>query len=104
MIKMESHLGSIEVSERYFLSLIGGALEGAFGVAGLSPAGRRGGSVRIGVKGSRLTIDLHILVTYGVNIAAAVTSIAHKISFTVEDATGIGVASVKVYVDGMTSQ
>ena len=42
MIKMESHLGSIEISERYFLSLIGSALSDAFGVAGLSSAGRRG--------------------------------------------------------------
>ena len=109
MIKMESHLGSIEISERYFLSLIGSALSDAFGVAGLSSGGRRGrtrgagDSVRIGVRGSRLVIDLHILVTYGVNIAAVVSSIAHKISYTVEDATGIGVAAVNIYVDGMSA-
>ena len=109
MIKMESHLGSIEISEQYFLSLIGSALADAFGVAGLSSAGRRrrgaaaGDSVRIGVRGNKLVIDLHILVTYGVNIAAVVSSIAHKISYTVEDATGIGVAAVNVFVDGMSA-
>ena len=107
MIKMESHLGSIEISERYFLSLIGSALSDAFGVAGLSSAGRRGrtrgagDSVRIGVRGSRLVIDLHIEVTYGVNITAIVRSIINKVRYTVSDATGFEVAKVNVFVDGM---
>ena len=52
-------------------------------------------------KNGKLVIDLHIQVTYGINISAIVTSIVHKITYTVEDVTGIGVAAVNVYVEGM---
>ena len=38
---------------------------------------------------------------YGINISAIVTSIVHKITYTVEDVTGIGVAAVNVFVEGM---
>lgn len=41
------------------------------------------------------------MVTYGVNISAIVQSIIHKVRYTVEDATGMEVAKVNVYVDGM---
>ena len=49
-----------------------------------------------------LIIDLHIKVTYGTNIAAAVNSITHKITFTIEESVGIDVSKVNVYVDDMS--
>lgn len=108
MIKLENHLGTIEISEQFFTSLISDALSDCFGVAGLSPArprGRRNSgrreSVTVDVKGDKLVINLHIQVTYGINISAIVTSIIHKISYTVEEVTGIGVAAVNVFVEGM---
>ncbi len=109
MIKLENHLGTIEISEQFFTSLISSALSDCFGVAGLSPArpvrgrkksGRRE-SVTVEVRGDKLVINLHIQVTYGINISAIVTSIVHKISYTVEEVTGIGVAAVNVFVEEM---
>ena len=41
--------------------------------------------------GGRLSIELHIVVTYGVNIAAIVKSIVNKVRYTVEEATGLEV-------------
>ena len=109
MIKMENHLGTIEISEQFFTSLVSDALSDSLGVAGLAPAPRRKGifapentgSVVIGVKNGKLVINLHIQVTYGINISAAVDSIVHKITYTVEDVTGIHVAAVNVFVEGM---
>ena len=48
-----------------------------------------------------LVCDLHIAVTYGVNIAAIVKSIVNKVRYTVEEATGLQVAKVNVFVDDM---
>ena len=48
-----------------------------------------------------LVIDLHIVVTYGVNIAAITKSIVHKVRYVVEDVTGFGVKKVNVYVDSL---
>ncbi len=42
--------------------------------------------------------------TYGVNIAAIVKSIVNKVRYTVEEATGLEVEKVDVFVDGMKSE
>jgi uncharacterized alkaline shock family protein YloU len=62
----------------------------------------KGVAVRIDKDGG-LSIDLHIKVTYGTNIAAAVNSITHKVTFTIEEATDMQVNAVNVYVDDMNS-
>ncbi len=114
MIKMETPLGAVEISHEYFSNLVGHAASECFGVAGMieSTASQglryllrkeetldKGVKVRYGAGG--LTIDLHIAVTYGVNIAAIVKSIVNKVSYTVEEATGFQVAKVNVFVDDM---
>jgi uncharacterized alkaline shock family protein YloU len=45
-----------------------------------------------------LVIDLHIIVTYGLNINAICQSITNKVKYTVEEATGMDVAKIKVFV------
>ena len=57
--------------------------------------------VRVRLQDGHLVIDLHIIVTYGINISAIVKSIVNKVRYTVEESTGFTVARVNVYVDGM---
>ena len=114
MIKMETPLGAVEISQDYFANLVGHAASECFGVAGMieSTASQglryllrkedtqdKGVKVRYGANG--LVIDLHIAVIYGVNISAIVKSIVNKVSYTVEEATGFQVAKVNVFVDDM---
>ena len=114
MIKLENPLGAVEISQDYFANLVGHAASECFGVAGMveSTASQglrylmkkeddhdKGVKVRYGSGG--LVIDLHIAVTYGVNISAIVKSIVNKVRYTVEDATGFQVAKVNVFVDDM---
>ena len=51
-----------------------------------------------------LIVDLHITVTYGLNINAISHSIVNKVTYTVEDATGIKVDKVYVHVDRMIAE
>ena len=114
MIKYENQLGCVEMSEGYFASLIGYAASECFGVAGMANTSATEGllsairrkdrpdkGVRVRTTGGALLIDLHIEVTYGVNISAIVRSIINKVRYTVSDATGFEVAKVNVFVDGM---
>ena len=52
--------------------------------------------------GDALVVDLHITVTYGVNVGAIVDSIIHKVNYVLTNEAGITVKSVNVYVDEMT--
>ncbi len=117
MIKLENLLGATYISEEYFANLVGHAVSECFGVSGLVNTTPYQGlrtiisknelpdkGVKIHMTSGRLVLDLHIIVTYGVNISAIVQSIIHKVRYTVEDATGMKVAKVNVFVDGMKAE
>ena len=60
--------------------------------------------VRVRSQGNKLIIDLHIRVIYGMNISAIAKSIVNKVRYTVEQATGLEVQKVNVFVDGMKAE
>ncbi|MCR5484161.1 MAG: Asp23/Gls24 family envelope stress response protein [Clostridiales bacterium] len=115
MIGFENHLGTISISPEYFSNLIGHVVSSCFGVAGMANSNARQGlrsfifrhisyidkGVSVRSEGGGLYIDLHIIVTYGLNISAVVNSIINKVRYTVEDITGLDVCKVNVFVDGM---
>ncbi len=118
MIKIDNHLGTINITNSYLMSLIGHAVTGCFGVVRMNPVGAKQGvktnilgstSIDNGVKvhipknANYMIIDLHIFVTYGVNVGAIVDSIANKVRYVVESETGVDVKKLNVYVDGMES-
>lgn len=117
MIKIENHLGVIEVSNAYFANLIGHVVSECFGVSGLVNSTPSQGirrllsgkdtmdkGVRIRSSGEQLLVDLHIAVTYGLNISAIVKSIINKVTYTIEAASGLTVAKVNVYIADMKVQ
>lgn len=113
MIKIKNHLGAIGISTGYLRQLISNTAESCFGVAGLNAYGPKQGvyamlkkenttkGVIIRQDGDELVVDLHITVTYGVNVGAIVDSIIHKVNYVLTQQAGITVKSVNVYVDEM---
>ncbi|HIZ55616.1 MAG TPA: Asp23/Gls24 family envelope stress response protein [Firmicutes bacterium] len=120
MVRLENHLGTIDISHEFLVNLVGGTAVNCFGVAGMAPTsvsqglrgyltGKRGQKeldrgIRVRYLRQKLTIDLHIIVTYGMNISAVVQSITNKVRYTVEETTGIPVHRVNVFVDGMHTE
>lgn len=120
MIAIENHLGTIHISLECLTSLIAHTAESCFGVAGMNPKNVRqsllnalpfkkkkcpekGINVQYNPNKNKLSIDMHIMVLYGTNISAIVDSIIHKVRYTVEEATGIMVSKINVFVDSMTA-
>ncbi len=116
MIRIENHLGTIEISQEYFACLIGNAVSSCYGVAGMVRSGARQGlrslifrrtyadqGVRVRSDNGQLSVELHIAVIYGMNIAAIAQSIENKVRYVVEQATGMQVKDVNVCVDGMNA-
>ena len=114
MIRIENHMGTIEISQEYFSYLVGNAVSACYGVAGMVRSGPRQGlrsvlsrrayaddGVRVRSDGDSLIVDVHISVIYGMNISAIAKSIVNKVRYTVEEATGLTVKKVNVFVDGM---
>lgn len=115
MIKIENPNGYIEITNNYFANLVGRAAQSCFGVTGMvnsspyqslkSVIKNKGSKdnldqgVVVKSVNDKLTIDLHISVSYGVNISAIVESIVNKVRYTVEEATDLTVSKVNVYID-----
>ena len=119
MVGFENHIGKITISENYLVEIVKHAVVDCFGVADVcnvttfrsavsaltaGKAFRKNKGILLRTdKDGGLIIDLHIKVTYGTNINAAVKSITHKVSFAVEEAAGIDVHKVNVFVDDMNA-
>ena len=112
MISYETRIGKITLSNSYFSKLIGRAVTSCFGVVGMVPHGGKQRLLGLISKKDRLdtgvfvrgdvnsiTVDLHIIVTYGMNINAIAKSIMHKVKYVVFEATGIKVSKVRIRVD-----
>ncbi|MFV0351638.1 MAG: Asp23/Gls24 family envelope stress response protein [Oscillospiraceae bacterium] len=115
MISFENTLGKVSMTAGYFAELVSRATQSGFGVAGMTANGASDSlktlimpnfpekGVRVTEEGGRLVIDLHIKVTYGLNIAAAVKSITHNVQYVLEQATGLSVKRINVSVDDVVA-
>ena len=116
MITLDTYLGEIRIGEEYFSKLIGNAVSSCYGVASMIPSKSQWVLSKvfkknvqdccIKVKGSSksIVVDLHISAAYGLNLNAISKSIIHKVSYVVEEATGITVERVVVHIDRMIAE
>ena len=114
MISYETRTGTITITEQFLSKLIGFQVTSCFGVVGMVPSGSRQKIMGVfskepaldtGIKVSgdvnSIDVEIHIVVTYGMNINAIAASITEKVKYAVEDITGISVDKVSVMVDGI---
>ena len=93
MVKLDNERGSICISSEVFTWLAVQLLRRESMTKGVSVTPNDDGSI---------TIELHIVVDHGVNIAALCSSIMNEVSYKVSSATDVSVRQVDVYVDSMT--
>ena len=114
MVKRTSSQGAIVIISDVITTLAGAAATNCFGVKGMAKRGVSDGLVHLlkreamgkGVlviyhPDESISIELHIVVDYGVNIAALIPSIMDRVRYDVEKATAIAVKSVDIFVDSM---
>ena len=112
MITSRFPLGNVSFTDGYFSTLVGEATKQCYGVAAMDPRNMTDAvksmvygsdypekGVRVTQQNGRLVIELHIAVSYGLNISTAARSISHRVKDEVEQATGLKVARVVVSVD-----
>lgn len=114
MISYETRKGTITITEQFLSKLIGYQVTSCFGVVGMVPSGSRqkilgvfskqpalDTGIKVSGDAESIDVELHIVVSYGMNINAMAASITEKVKYAVEDITGITVNRVSVMVDGI---
>ena len=114
MIRQNTENGAVNISTAVYTDIAGTAASNCFGVKGMAARSVKDGVYHLlrketaskGVKvtfheDDSITIDLHIIVDHGVNLAAVGNSIISEVRYVVTKCTGTQVRGVNVYIDSM---
>ncbi|MAT98528.1 MAG: Asp23/Gls24 family envelope stress response protein [Anaerolineaceae bacterium] len=112
MSELEGTLGVIDISTTAVTTIANQAVNQCYGVVGmanknlangianlLSRDSKKGIDVRI--EKDEISVDVYVIVEYGVRIRAVAESIQHTVKFHVEKALGMTVSEVNVFVQGL---
>ena len=103
MITVKNSSGEIRISEDLIFELIKHETVSCYGVASLTEnkKGKDDKSIKFTTDGKNADIEVHICVTYGLNITAIVSNVEEKLTSSVGKMTGFTVKNVTVYVDSI---
>ncbi len=106
-------LGNIIIDNNVIAKIAGLTAVECFGIVGMAALSKRDGIVKLltrnsitkGVKvvvdDEGITIDLHIIVAYGVQIATVTENLVDAVKYQVENATGFNVNKINIVVEGV---
>lgn len=113
-LQVENKKGAIVIPNEVLAKIAGIAATHCYGVVGM--AGRKGAGgvadllfgdaaakgVKISAtKDNHVSIELHVILSYGININTTCNSIIKDVKYNVEAMTGFSVGQVNVCVDGI---
>ena len=113
MINITNESGTIRITDDVFTNPAGAAATSCFGVKGMAGRSKDGGPLQLlrresmskGVvvhyndEDDSISLELHIGVDQGVNMAAVARSIMKEVSYKLTKNTGVPVKAVDVYID-----
>lgn len=113
-VEMSTPLGKIDVTEEVIARIAGGAAMEVFGLVGMASRkalkdgiaellGRETLSKGVVVHNidGEVSLDMHIIVSYGTKISEVAGNVQRRVRYTVEQTTGIDIAAVNIYVQGV---
>ncbi|MDI3522156.1 MAG: hypothetical protein PWR31_891 [Bacillota bacterium] len=108
-----NEFGNIAIGDEVIATLAGAAAMECYGLVGMASRritdgfvellGRDNWSrgVEVKLEEGRVYVTLHIIVSYGVRISEVAKNVMEKVKYAVESVTGLKVARVDVYVQGV---
>ena len=111
--RITNQLGDIMIDLDVIAKYAGtGAVE-CFGIVGMAAISMKDGLVKLLKKESlthginvtlndnKLTIDFHVIVSYGVSISAVADNLVSNVKYKVEEFTGLTVEKINIFVEGV---
>jgi uncharacterized alkaline shock family protein YloU len=106
----DSPLGRITISSDAIAHIVGETARECYGVVGMASRGPVGTllgkreRLKQGIQIARdpeggVTIDLHVVVEYGLNLAEVASTIRNRVSYEAGRLTGLPVRSVEVHIE-----
>ena len=112
--KITNELGDILIDENVIAKYAGTTAVECFGIVGMAAVSMTDGLVKLLKKESitkgidvkidennTITIDFHVIVSYGVNISSVSDNLVENVRYKVEEYTGLKVSNINIFVEGV---
>jgi uncharacterized alkaline shock family protein YloU len=96
-------LGRISISSDAIARIVAETVRESYGVVAMAgrkwlPA-RSTRGIEVGRDGEAVTIDVHVVVEYGLNLAEVASTIRNRVGYEVERLTGLPIRAVQVHIE-----
>ena len=110
---MDTHMGNISIDQEVIAQYAGTVAMECFGVVGMASMSVKDGLVKLLKKDSmtrgiqvllnnnKLTLNFHIIVSYGVSILAVADNRRRNVKYKVEEFTGMSIEKINIFVEGV---
>lgn len=111
--KITNRYGKIAISPDVVSTYAGAVAVECFGIVGFGAISMADGIVKllkkekvthgieVSVDGEKVSLDFHIIISYGVNINAVVENLVSTVKYKLEAFTGLELEKINVYIDGV---
>jgi uncharacterized alkaline shock family protein YloU len=104
---LPSPLGRITISSEVVAQIVARVSAEAYGVVAMGgrrlPRLRSRRGIQVGREGDAVTIDLAVVVEYGLNLGEVASTLRNRVTYEVERLTGLRVAAVEVHIQDVKS-
>ena len=110
---IDNRFGSIQIEPEVIALYAGTTAVECFGSVGMAAVSVKDGFARllkresltkginVAIRENVISIDFHVIVSYGVSILAVADNLMESVKYKVEDLTGMTVEQINVYVEGV---
>ena len=110
---IDNRFGSIQIEPEVIALYAGTTAVECFGIVGMAAVSVKDGFARllkresltkginVAIRENVISIDFHVIVSYGVSILSVAANLMESVKYKVEDLTGMTVEQINVYVEGV---
>ena len=112
--QMETQLGRVTIDHEVIATYAGSVAVECFGIVGMAAVNMKDGLVKLlkrdylthGIdvtvnEDNKITIDFHVIVSYGVSIGTVTDNLIETVKYKVETFTGMEIEKLNIYVEGV---
>ena len=111
--QINSDLGDIVIDNDVIAKFAGSVAVECFGIVGMASISMKDGIVKllkkehlanginVTVADNKISIDFHVIVSYGISIPAVTDNLIETVKYKVEEFTGAEVDKINVFVEGV---
>ena len=112
--QMETNLGKIVIESDVIATYAGSVAVECFGIVGMAAVNMKDGLVKLLKKDylthginvtvnadNKITIDFHVIISYGVSISTVSDNLIETVKYKVEEFTGMEIEKINIFVEGV---